>query len=208
VAQKPSKTTFAEGWHFYWWLWKLEQRRRQTLPGTLLFIALIGLLVGLLKKRNLLPSTALPVTFWISYLFTLFQAIPKSLLDISPESWRWLQVLVPPLGAAGGLIGYTFSWGVGLWGIWWGIGVVLWGYRPEPLSVITAGSLGLVVGLTAFLAALARLSYATAHVLALPLVLMPLLLILFREDALIENLLYLGAALTLSGVLLPFLWEG
>lgn len=207
MTPKPSRNTFAEGTHLWLWLWKLERRRGQTLSGTLLFIALIGLFIGLLRKRDLLPASALPAIFWISYLFTLFQTIPKSLLDISAESWRWLQIMVSPSGAAWGLTLYLFSWGAGLWAIWYGTGVALWGYGPAGIGILTAISLGFVVGLCAFLAALARFSPAAANILALPLVLTPLLLALFRPHSLLENLLYSGVALILSWALLPSLWE-
>ncbi len=207
MTLKPSRNTFAEGTYFWLWLWKFEQRRGQTLSGTLLFVALIGLLIGLLRKRDLLPASALPAIFWISYLFTLFQAIPKSFLDIAPECWRWLQIMVSPPGAAWGLILYLLSWGAGLWGIWYGMGIVLWGYIPGGMGILTASSLGLVVGLCAFLAALARLSPAAANILALPLVLTPLLLALFRPHSVLENLLYSGVALILAWTLLPSLWE-
>mgnify|MGYP001063593731 CR=1 FL=1 len=207
MAQRPSKNTFAESYYFFRWLWALEHRRGQTLPGTLLFISLIGLLIGLLKKRDLVPTAALPALFWLSYLFTLFQAIPKSFLDISPESWRWLRLIVSPGGASGGLLTYILTWAGGLWGIWYGLSAVLWDYVPPPVSLLTAFSLGLVVGIGAFLTAMARLSYATASILSLPLTLMPLLLALFRSEALMENLLYLATALTLTWSLLPLLWE-
>ncbi len=207
MTPKRSKNTFAEGGYLWLWLWKLERRRGQTLPGTLLFIALISLFIGLLKKRDLLPPSALPAIFWISYLFTLFQAIPKSFLDISAESWRWLQIMVSPTGAAWGLTLYLLSWGAGSWGIWWVVSSALWGYTPALIAILTAGSLGLIVGLSAFLAALGRLSHAAANVLALPLVLTPLLLALFREDSPMENLLYLAAAFILSWTLLTSLWE-
>jgi len=207
VTPKRSRNTFVEGAYLWLWLWKLEQRRGQTLSGTLLFIALIGLFIGLLRKRDLLPVSALPGIFWISFLFTLFQAIPKSFLDISVESWRWLQIMVSPPGAAWGLTLYLLSWGAGLWGIWYGTGVALWGYAPAGIGILTAISLGLVVGLCAFLAALARLSPAAANILALPLVLTPLLLALFRPHSATENLFYSGVALILSWTLLTSLWE-
>jgi hypothetical protein len=41
----------------------------------------------------------------------------------------------------------------------------------------------------------------------MPLTLLPLLLALFRSEALIENLLYLAIALALTWSLLPLLWE-
>ncbi len=207
MTPKRFRNTFVEGGFLWLWLWKLEQRRGQTLPGTLLFIALISLFIGLLRKRDLLPPSALPAVFWISYLFSLFQAIPKSFLDISTESWRWLQIMVSPTGAAWGLTLYLLSWGTSLWGIWWIVSSALWGYAPAQIAILTAGSLGLVAGLSAFLAALARLSHAAANVLAMPLVLTPLLLALFREDSLMENLLYLAVALTLCWTLLTSLWE-
>lgn len=207
MAQKPSRNTFAESYYLFRWFWTLEYRRGQTLPGTLLFIALIGLLVGLLKRRDLMPASALPALFWLSYLFTLFQAIPKSFLDISPESWRWLRLIVSSGGAVGGLLGYILAWAGSLWGIWYGLSAVLWDYVPPAASLLTAGSLGIVVGIGAFLTAMARLSYATASILAMPLTLLPLLLALFRSEALIENLLYLAIALALTWSLLPLLWE-
>ncbi len=207
MAQKPSRNTFAESYYLFRWLWTLEHRRGQTLPGTLLFIALIGLLIGLLKRRDLIPAAAIAALFWLSYLFTLFQAIPKSFLDISPESWRWLRLIVSSTGATGGLLGYILAWAGGLWGIWYGLSAVLWDYVPPPASLLTAVSLGIVVGIGAFLTAMARLSYATASILAMPLTFLPLLLALLRSEALIENLLYLATALTLTWSLLPLLWK-
>ncbi len=205
---RPSRNTCAEGCYLWLWFWRLERRRGQNLPGTLLFIALIGLLIGLLRRRDLVPTTALPAIFWMSYLFTLFQAIPKSFLDISSENWRWLRIMVSPMGAAWGILLYVGSWGIGLWAVWYAVSVLLWGYEPTGIGLVTAGGLALVVGLSAFLAAIARLSYATANILALPLVLMPLLLILFRSHALLENLFYLGLGIILVWALLPLLWEG
>ena len=92
-------------------------------------------------------------------------------------------------------------------GIWYGLSAVLWDYVPTAASLLTAGSLGIVVGIGAFLTAMARLTYATPSILAMPLTLLPLLQALFRREALKENHHYLAIALALTWSLLPLLWE-
>jgi len=201
-------TTFAEGWWLWRWFWRVERRRGQALPGAFLFMALVSLLVGLLRVRETLPASAMPVLFWVAYLFTIFQVLPKGFLDIAPESWRWLQMFVSSQGAAWGLLLYMVSWASGLYAGWFILSWGLWAYPPPRWSFLTALSVGLPVGLAAFLSAKARASYATAVILALPLVLAPLLLAFLRSGLTLQTALLLGAEVLLASTLLSLLWEG
>lgn len=201
-------TTFVKGLWLVGWLWHLERRRGHSWPTALLFVALLALVIGLLQIKGRLPQAALPAIFWIAYLFTLFQALPRSFLEIRSESWLWLGGLVTAQAAGWGLLGYILSWGFALYGVLGLISWGFWGYTPPPQTLLNALTLSIPVGLAGFMAARAQASYALGIVLALPLTVLPLLLLFLKPSVpFLPTLLLLFAQAFLIATLIPYLWN-
>lgn len=190
------------------WLWRLERRRGHSWPTAWLFITILALVVGLLQIKGRLPQPALPAIFWMSYLFALFQALPRSFLEVRSESWLWLSGMVTPNAAGWGLLWYTLSWGMALYGLLVGVSWGFWGYCPSASAALYALTLSLPVGFTGFMAARAQASYALGIVLALPLTILPLLLLFLRPHTpALQAVLLLAAQALLIVVFVPYLWN-
>jgi hypothetical protein len=199
-----------EGAWFAGWWWRLERRQGHTLATTGLFILLLLLVGGLAARKGLFEASTLRFLFWIGYLFSLLQALPRAMLDRRAEEWRWLYGLVSLPGALIGLWLFAFSLtellGLLLWAGSW----IFWGVSPSFTLVLSGGpSLGLPLFFTAFLTARAGSSYAVATVLAFPLTLFPLLWVLFRDPPLLLPLfLVAGVQSALFFFLGPYVWRG
>lgn len=194
--------------HVGWWL-RMEWRRGQSFATVVLFVLILLLVIGLLARRTGLPEEALRLFFWTSYTFTLFQAIPRPILDRRTEEWRWLHQLFSPESRAMGLWLYALllSQVVGFFligGAW-----ILWRYAPELAAGLIGGAaLGLPLAFTALLAARAEASYAVAGVLGLPLLLFPLLWVCLRPSPPLLPLIVLSLAESLLFIaLLPAVWR-
>lgn len=187
----------------------MEWRRAQSFATVLLFILIILITIGLLVRRMALSAEALRLLFWTAYVFTLFQTIPRPIMDRQPEEWRWLHQLFSPESRAIGLWVYALllSQVVGVMLI---AGTMsLWDYFPGLAIGLLGGlTLGLPLAFTALLAARAEASYAVAGLLGFPLLLFPLLWLCARPTPSLLPLLALFLAESLLFItLLPAVWR-
>ncbi|MEN3040007.1 MAG: hypothetical protein ABDH66_00500 [Bacteroidia bacterium] len=170
---------------------------------------LILLMVGLLNQHAGLSVEALRILFWISYLFSIFQAVPRSILDRRPEEWRWLHQIFSSEGNATGIWLYAISLAVGI-GVYFTIGGrLLWGYRISLWSCLLGGVvMSVPIAFSAFIAVRAEASYALASVLAFPLVIFPLVWVGTQGDyAPFPMVVLFVAESLLFLILLPAVWR-
>lgn len=195
-------------WTARWW-WRLEKRQGHGIGTTLLFLALLILLVGLSQRKIPLSEAHTLLLFWISYLFSLFQAIPRPLLERRPEEWRWLHALVSPEGGLAGLWLFAVSIAVGV-GLALAAGAAFFWKSAPPLDLtLTTGfTLSVPLLMSAFLTARVNGSYALAAILGFPLLLFPLLWVLFHTRPPLLPLVLVGVAQSILFFALgPYLWK-
>lgn len=195
-------------WTARWW-WRLEKRQGHGIGTTLLFLALLILLVGLPRRKIALSEAHTLLLFWISYLFSLFQAIPRPLLDRRPEEWRWLYMLVSPMGGLTGLWLFAVSIAAGVGLLLAGGAAFFWGNAPPlGLTLITGFTLSVPLLMSAFLTARVNGSYALAAILGFPLLLFPLLWVLFHTRPPLLPLALVGVTQSILFFTLgPYLWK-
>lgn len=162
------------------------------------------MVIGLLRRSVGFTEEGLRVLFWISYTFTLFQTIPRPILDRKKEEWRWLYQLFSLEANLIGVWLYAFllSQGVGFYLA--AGGYVLWGYAPFwGVSVLGGAVLGVPLAIAALIGARAEASYAVVGVLGFPLLLFPLLWVCLRSTPVLWQLglLFTGESLLFFGLL-------
>lgn len=187
----------------------MEWRRGQSIFTVILFTTLLILIVGLLSWRARLSEQPLRLFFWVSYLFTIFQALPRAILDRRPEEWRWLHQLFSPEGNAAGIWLYANMLSVAV-GAYLMIGAqLMWGYKVSFLPNLLGGAvLSVPLAFAAFITARAEASYALTSVLAFPLVIFPLIWVSSRSDfALSPMVALLGVESLLFLFILPAVWR-
>ncbi|MCS7162630.1 MAG: hypothetical protein NZ958_04810 [Bacteroidia bacterium] len=193
----------------YWW-WRLELRQAHGLAALGLFILLLGLAVGLAQQAVPWPLPVQRWSFWIAYVFALFQGVPRALLERRSEEWRWLFHLFPPLLALAGLWLYAVVLALVAGLLLAGLTFLFWRFAPS-LQAIGLGGIVLVspLLLSAYLTARAEASYVVGIILAFPLLFFPLLLLGGSPAPAPEVLLALGSVETLLFFLVaPYLWQG
>ncbi len=195
-------------WAAHWW-WRLEKRQGHGLGTTLLFLVLLILIGGLAKRKITLPEAPTHLLFWISYLFSLFQAIPRPLLERRPEEWRWLYTLVSPEGGLAGLWLFAISIAASV-GLLLTAGTAFFWESAPPLALtLTTGfALAVPLLLSALLTARVNGSYALAAILSFPLLLFPLLWVLFHAAPPLWPLVGVGVAQSILFFTLgPYMWK-
>ncbi|MCX7606189.1 MAG: hypothetical protein N2170_02830 [Bacteroidia bacterium] len=202
--------TLQEGVWFARWWWRLESRRGYSLATAFLFAFLLLIVGGLGYRRQLLDPIQLRFFFWLVYFFSLFQGIPRPLLDRRSEEWRWIYSLVSEKGGLFGLWLYGLSLSSLLAFLLMGGSLLFWGYAPSVReSLFTGFAWAVPLLLTAFITKRVEASYTLTAVLVFPLCLFPLLWVTLRPEAPVLPLLILwGAESLLYFSLGPFVWRG
>ncbi|MCS6790584.1 MAG: hypothetical protein NZ580_06355 [Bacteroidia bacterium] len=179
---------------FLFW-WRLEVRRATGLATLLLFLLLLLLSETIAFLRHPLSPSAGAVLFWLTYLFILFQAIPRTLLELRPEEWNWLFLIYPSFPLLIGMWLYATSLGLAVGLLLKGGAFLLRAYHPSlPLCLMGGQGLSVPLLISAFITARIEGSYALGAVLALPLLLFPLLLLTLNPHPSLLALLLLWAA--------------